>query len=218
MDEFEGRRRRREERPDGAGKDSQGQNDQDSDQPVASPEEELAERAETAQGDDHVAQVRDVEAAGDDSEAIARDYAAEERDAEAAERDKAASVAAYPPSQFADRRRARADRADAAEDRARAAEDRDRARSDRQVSEQQRERAGSDRSAAYAAVGLLRELLVRAEDEAEHMSIIGQAQGMIMAELGCGPLDALLELTTRAVRDHSELEAAARSIIRDQTE
>ena len=48
------------------------------------------------------------------------------------------------------------------------------------------------------------------------MSIIGQAQGMIMAELGCGPLDALLELTTRAV--HSELEAAARSIIRDQTE
>ena len=39
-----------------------------------------------------------------------------------------------------------------------------------------------------------------------------------MAALDCGPLDALLELTGRAVRDHSELETAATSIIRERAD
>jgi hypothetical protein len=57
--------------------------------------------------------------------------------------------------------------------------------------------------------------LFRAEDDAEAMAVVGQAQGMIMAARGSGPLEALLELSSRAARDKSELQEAARSILRD---
>jgi len=201
MDELERRRRERDGEPGEA--------------PVASPEDDLAERADEAEADDDKAQRRDQDARGDDLEAVARDQAAEQRDDAADSRDAAARGQTYPPSQFAERRKARGDREDAASDRARAAEDRDRAGTDRRTSEQQRDRAGDDRGAARVALAQLRELLNRAEDEAEHMVTIGQAQGMIMTAQGCGALEALLELTTRAVRDHSELEAAARAIVRE---
>ncbi len=194
------------------GRDRQG-GDESGDSSSATPEDDLAKRAQDAEADDRVADVRDQEARGDDQEAAARDHAAAERDAEAETRDDTAHAMTYPPSQFAERRRARGDREDSADDRARAAEDRDRAAADRRTAEQQRQRAGDDRGAAHEAVAQLRELLNRAEDDAEHMIAIGHAQGMIMAARECGPLEALLELTTRAVRDHSELETAARGIV-----
>ena len=176
-----------------------------SEQPARRPEDDLAERDRVAEADDEYAHARDVEAEDDDQEAAERDRVAADRDAKAETRDAEAEAAMAPR-----------DRQDAAEDRQEAAEDRDRARGDRAVSEQQRGRASGDRGAAHDAVAELRGLLFRAEDDAEAMAVVGQAQGMIMAARGSDPLEALLELSARAARDKSELQDAAQSIVRER--
>jgi hypothetical protein len=60
--------------------------------------------------------------------------------------------------------------------------------------------------------------LFRADEDTEAMIAIGQAQGMLMAARGAGPLEARLEISTRAARDMSELEDAARGIIGEAAE
>ena len=177
------------------------------DKPEHRPEDDLAERDRAAAADDRTAIARDVAAESDDQDANARDRAADERDVDAESRDQQAAA-----------EKARTDREQAAEDRHRAAEDRARARRDRTTSQQQRRRAGEDRGAAHDAVAELRGLLFRAEDDTEAMIMIGQAQGMVMAAKGASPLEALLEISTRAARDLSELESAARSIVSEATD
>lgn len=166
------------------------------------PGHDLAERDRAAKADDQYAEARDSEAEHDDQAAAARDVAADRRDARAENRESATEVD-----------RALSERRVAAEDRQEAAEDRDRARGDRVSSHQQRERAGEDRGAAHDAVGQLRALLFRAEDDAAGAWVIAKAQGMIMTAHRKDPLQALLELATRAARDGCELQDAARSIM-----
>ena len=202
MDELERRRQQRDRDPAEVA---------EVDEP-AQPPDDLSQRAAEAETDDHVAAVRDVDADIDDIEAAARDEAAESRDAEAAARDYARRTAAAAAG-YAQGRKARADRDDAAEDRAAAAVDRDRARSDRKTARRHRQRAGEDRGAAFGAMLEMRDLMDRAEDNAEAMMSIGQAQGMIMTARNVTSLEALLQLSTRAAEDRSELEAAARAIV-----
>jgi hypothetical protein len=102
---------------------------------------------------------------------------------------------------------------EAARDREKAVDDRGRARRDRKTSKQGRERASGDRDAAWDAVVRLRELLSEAEDNAEDMLLIGQAQGLIMKAREVSPAQALLELCARANRDESSLGEASRSIV-----
>ena len=59
----------------------------------------------------------------------------------------------------------------------------------------------------------LRGLLFRAEDDAEAAFVVAQAQGMIMTARGADPLQAMLELATRAARDGCEMQDAARRIL-----
>ena len=206
MDELERKRQRRDEKS------------AEAHAAESSPLDDLTERYKDAEADDRAAAERDRDARGADQEAATRDRAAEGRDAEAESRDDAAAALRYPLSPFAERRKARGDREDSADDRVLAAEDRDRARGNREAAARSRGRAGDDRGAVAIAVAYLRELLAQAEDQAEHTATIGQAQGMIMAARDCSPLEALLELTTRAVRDKSEIEAAAREIVRESKE
>jgi hypothetical protein len=177
------------------------------DQPARRPEDGLADRDLAAESDDQYAHARDVAADDDDQEAAARDRAAAGRDADAENRDAEAEAYLAPSN-----------RQKAAEDRRHAAEDRDRARGDRGTSYQQRRRAGADRWAAHDAVAELRGLLFIAEDDAEAMAVVGQAQGMIMTARGSDPLQALIELASRAARDSCQLPDAARSIIREVAE
>src|SRR4051794_1579818 len=157
---------------------------------------------------------RDRVAASDDERAAERDEVAAEADGAADHRDRVArdSNATAPndePSQVADERRR------AADDRSRAANDRRRARQDREASQHDRWRAGEDRGAAHDAVSQLKGLLYRAQDDDEVMLMLGQAQGMIMAARDATPLEALLELSARAAKDHTELGAAADAIVRE---
>ena len=103
----------------------------------------------------------------------------------------------------------------AADDRSHAAGDRDRARQDREASQHDRWRASEDRGAAHDAVSQLLGLLYRAEDDAEVMLVLGQAQGLIMAARDATPLEALIELSARAAKDGTELSAAANAIVSD---
>jgi AmiR/NasT family two-component response regulator len=50
------------------------------------------------------------------------------------------------------------------------------------------------------------------------MLMLGQAQGMIMAARDTTPLEALLELSARAVKDRTELGEAANAIVHDANE
>ena len=64
----------------------------------------------------------------------------------------------------------------------------------------------------------LKGLLYRAEDDDEVMLVLGQAQGMIMGAHNATPLQALLELGTRAAADGTDLGTAAKAILRDASE
>jgi hypothetical protein len=75
--------------------------------------------------------------------------------------------------------------------------------------------AGEDQGAAHDAVSQLIGSLYRAEDDDEVMILLGQAQGMIMAARDTTALEALLELSTRAAKDGTELGTAAQAIVRD---
>lgn len=199
VDELEQRRRRRHGLPGGQ----------------QAPEEELTSRDRAAQRDDVVADTRDDRAKVADRDADSRDRAAEERDATADDRDADVMASGAARGLPADRVHARSDREQAARDRGKAVDDRGRARRDRKLARQGRERAADDRGAAWDAVVRLRELLSEAEDNAEDMLVIGQAQGRIMTARAVGPAEALLELCARANRDEASLGEAARSIVAD---
>lgn len=174
-------------------------------------EDDLADRERTAGADDQRADERDEKAQSNDSAASARDRDAERRDLEADEQ-----MTDAPPAEI--RQRARYDRAEAARDRGSAGDDRGRAREDRAAAKSGRGRASDDRRAAVAAVAYLRELLDRAEDNAEDMLLIGQAQGKLMAAEDLDPGQALLEVFTRAARDRTELAPAALSIVEERSD
>jgi hypothetical protein len=174
-------------------------------------EDDLADRERTAGADDQRADERDDEARGSDSAAADRDRDAERRDLEADEQ-----MTDVPPTAI--RKRARYDRAEAARDRDSAGDDRGRASQDRTVAKSGRARASDDRSAAAATVAYLRDMLNRAEDNAEDMLLIGQAQGKLMAAEDLDPGQALLEVFTRAARDGTELGPAALRIVEERSD
>ncbi len=64
----------------------------------------------------------------------------------------------------------------------------------------------------------LKGLLYEAEDDDEVMLLLGQAQGMIMVARNSTPLQALLELSTRAAADGTDLGTAAHAIVHDAGE
>ncbi len=114
-----------------------------------------------------------------------------------------------------ERVRARRDRQHSAQDRDSAAHDRSRALSDRYMSGSDRSHAADDRSAAERAMSWFREQLDRAEDDAEDMLVIGQAQGQVMQAQDVGAYEALMAVFNRAAKDGVELSAAAQSLIGD---
>jgi len=156
---------------------------------------------------------RERKARIDDERAATRDDLADEADRAADQRDEAAdrrsSMLADRPTDPTE------ERSRATDERSLAAADRARARGDRAASRRDRYRADADRGAAHDAVSQLKGLLYQAEDNDEVMILLGQAQGMIMAAGNATPLQALLELSTRAAADGTELAAAANAIARD---
>ena len=178
------------------------------------PEADLSEREEESAADDQAAARRDLDATIEDHDAELRDHVADVRDAAAEGRDSPGLANDHVPPLLSQRRKAKSDREDAAADRARADDDRDRARGDREASRHNRERASEDRAAARGAVAELRELLTHAEDNSDDMELVHNAQGMLMAAGGLRPLEALLELSSRAAKGHTELGAAARDVVR----
>jgi hypothetical protein len=179
-------------------------------------QDELAARDRAAKSDDAAADAHDQQALSDDAAATARDRDADARDDFAAERHRAAANPTVPdPPASLLRRQAAEDREDAAQDRASAVEERARSRRNRKASGQDRERAARDRAAASEAFTNLKMLLAHAEDNAEGMLLIQEVQGMLMATRDHGALEALLEVCTRADRDQTELDDAARSIAAD---
>jgi hypothetical protein len=156
---------------------------------------------------------RERRARVDDERAAQRDEAAAHADEKAEARDEvAAAHHRAVPDELSDPTE---ERRRAADDRSAAAGDRRRARHDRAASRGDRERADDDRGAAHDAISQLKGLLYRAEDDDEVMILLGQAQGMVMAARDSTPLQALLELASRAAEDGTELVAAAGAIVRD---
>ena len=202
VDELEQRRRRRK------GQTADGPPDQ---------EQDLGDRGLQAEREDVVADTRDDQAKVADRSADARDRAAEERDATADHQDARVGESVTTPESPAVRHRAREDRREAAHDREKAVDDRGRARRDRKTAKHGRDRASEDRGAAWDTVIRLRELLSEAEDNAEDMLLVGQAQGLIMKAREVGAAEALLELCARAIRDQSGLGEASRSIVAESS-
>jgi hypothetical protein len=60
----------------------------------------------------------------------------------------------------------------------------------------------------------LRSLSSLAEESAENMLVIGQAQGAIMEAHGMTAAEAMVEIFAHAVRDETELASAARRLLR----
>jgi hypothetical protein len=172
-------------------------------------EDELAQRDHAAEVDDDVADDRDVEAGIADTAANARDRAAMERDFDAD-----MEMVGQPLTTPA--RRAQRDREAAAADRGAAVDDRGRARRDRKTAQQGRKRASGDRTAAMEGVVYLRGLLDEAEDNAEDMLLIGQAQGKLMREGAVSAGEALLAVATRAAREQKNLKYAALDIVNEE--
>ena len=174
-------------------------------------------RDQAAEADDAAADVRDQLAKSDETAANERDRDAEVRDEVADRRDQAAADPLVPnPPAAVVRRRAAEDRQDSAADRDGAVGDRSHARRHRKISRADRERAAGDRSAARDDVTKLKALLVEAEDNTEDMLLIGQAQGILMAERGLDSTAALLELCAQATHSQIELGDAARNIANPQ--
>jgi hypothetical protein len=171
-------------------------------------EHDLAQRDRAARVDDQLADAYDVEARFADAAASARDLAASERDVDA---ETEMSVGPLTTSDY----RGRRDREAAARDRTCAVDDRARARRDRKTAKQGRNRASGDRSVAAEGVAYLRDLLDEAEDHAEDMLVVGQAQGKLMQQQGVGAAEALIAVAARAARDHLALKHAALSIVTD---
>jgi hypothetical protein len=171
-------------------------------------EHDLARRDRAARVDDERADAYDVEARFADAAAGARDLAAVERDVDA---ETEMSVGPLTTSDY----RGRRDREAAARDRTCAVDDRARARRDRTTAKQGRNRASGDRSVAAEGVSYLRDLLDEAEDNAEDMLVVGQAQGKLMQQRGFGAAEALIAVAARAAQDHLALKHAALSIVTD---
>jgi hypothetical protein len=167
---------------------------------------DLAERDRAARADDQVADDRDGEARTADTAANARDLAAMQRDFDAD-----IEMVGQPLTTTA--RRAQRDREAAALDRASAVDDRGRARRDRKIGKHGRVRASGDRDAAMEGVAYLRRLLNEAEDNAEDMLVIGQAQGTLMQHGGVGAAEALIAVAARAAKNQNSLKYAALDIV-----
>jgi hypothetical protein len=146
---------------------------------------------------------RDDEADERDAEANKRDRSADSRDVHADVRDKAASD---QPDLAGTRRFAAQDRHAAAMDRKAAAHERGHSRVDRKAS-------GWDRSVSAQLKARLFEALDAADELADATLVIGQAQGTLMATLGCHAAEAMVEIGNRADREHVGLEEAARLIL-----
>jgi hypothetical protein len=173
-------------------------------------EDDLSERDRAARADDQVADDRDGEARTADTAANARDLAAMQRDFDAD-----IEMVGQPLTTAA--RRAQRDREAAALDRAGAVDDRGRARLDRKTGKHGRNRASGDRTAAMEGVACLRQLLNDAEDNAEDMLIVGQAQGKLMQDEGVGAAEALIAVAARAAKDHKSLRSAALDIVAEDS-
>jgi hypothetical protein len=183
---------------------------------VVNPEDGLAELHRAAHGRDIAADVRDDQAKVADRDADARDLVAQRRDDRAARREAVHRDSAVPASRVADSRSALRDREASAGDRISALEDRARARQSRKASRDDRQRAAGDRGAAVDATVIYRKLVEQAEDNAEDMLLIGQAQGILMASHNISAAQALLAVYTRANRDGAGVSEAAQSIIEDR--
>ena len=157
------------------------------------------------------ADARDDQAQAADREAATRDVAASDRDIVADTNDARDSRSGEMLS--VERVRARGDREHSAQGRDSAAGDRSRARRNRKMSGSDRGRSADGRNAAERAMFWFREQLDRAEDNAEYMLLIGQAQGQVMQAQDVGAYEALMAVFTRAARDDVELSAAAQRLI-----
>ena len=147
---------------------------------------------------------------GRDCAADERDAVADKRDRRADMRDDHADVRDEALSDRPDRTGARdfaaQDRRAAAADRVESAEDRLRARDDRKASTW-------DRSVAQAMQTRLMAALNDADTLPEATLIIGQAQGMLISEVGGNAAEAIMEIGDRADRDNVGLQEAARRIL-----
>ena len=145
-----------------------------------------------------------------DTDANKRDLAAEVRDHDAGVRDRNAQVRDERQAELADsvgpRERAARDRKAAARDRAASDSDRQLARADREVSRW-------DRAVARTVEADLRQALAETDNVAETTLLIGQAQGVIIADQGGDAVDALIELRARAAADDVALLDAARETV-----
>lgn len=166
------------------------------------------ERVLGADDEDRLAEARDDLAQTADVSAAKRDWAAEDRDAVSEAYDEVAT----PP---AGRQRAAHDRRAAAEDRDDALDDRTRARRDRRMSSLARGQAAWDRNDAASAVADLREMLLEAEDSAEAMVLVGQAQGKLMERHQYSALEAICQLAVEAEQAQTDLHDAARRLTQD---
>lgn len=173
-----------------------------------SADSERPDRVFGADDEDRLADARDELAQHADVSAAKRDWAAEDRDAVSEAYEEVASPPANQQRAAHDRRAAAADRDDALDDRTRA-------RRDRRMSSLARGQAAWDRNDAAAAVAELRELLLEAEDSAEAMVLVGQAQGRLMERHQYSALEAICQLAVEAERADTDLHDAALRISRD---
>lgn len=178
----------------------------------------MAARARRAEADDAAADSRDEQASADDEAAADRDRAAGVRDDRTARRGRDAHDEGMARGYSLDRRPAARDRKASADDREAGADDRDRSRRDRHGARHERERASDDRDAAADVVAGHDALLSRAEDNADDMLLVGQAQGVLMKARDLNAAEALLELFTRASSDRTELRDAAQKVIDEMGE
>jgi hypothetical protein len=182
---------------------------------TARPEDSLAELDREAHRHDAAADTRDDQAKAADRDADARDRVAETRDDRASRRDAAEQDEIGGAGRTSRSRSAARDREASAGDRISAVEDRERARRHRKASRDDRSFAAAYRGAAADAAAVYRTLVERAEDNAEDMLLIGQAQGILMVSHDLSAAQALLEIYTRANRDRFTVSGAAQSIVED---
>ena len=145
-----------------------------------------------------------------DTDASKRDLAAEVRDRQAEIRDSTSEVR---DALLADQDDSVGPRWRAARDREAAAHDRAASNDDRQVAREDREVSRWDRAVARTVEVDLRNALAEAENLAEATALIGQAQGVIMADLEVAAVDALIELSRCAEGAQVGLQEATRRTI-----
>lgn len=177
-------------------------------------------RAELARERDELAEQRDAAADARAGEALLRRQRATDRDVAAVQRDRRIREAhddADPgfPSMFLSARDADAsagDRAASLSDERAARQDRDRAREDRQHAARQRDIAADE--AASAADRADREA-ADLRDGVETRTLIGQAQGLLMARHGISADEAFERLVRESQSRNVEVREVARLLVQD---